>query len=157
MAKTVTINGGVAHLSVSDKHLSPLCGATRERPYEGRKAGIGDVTCTRCVPSSSQRWPSSKPLRRPHRATSHSSGRFAHANSRLRIGGTAEPPPCNQPSGAMLTPSARRNASWQISAGGLARLRSPAAGSETVMFKRFAQLALLKRGYDWWQARRRSR
>ena len=50
MAKTVTIgDSSVRHLVVSDKHLSPLCGATRDKsPKAKRTAGIGDVTCSKC-------------------------------------------------------------------------------------------------------------
>ena len=49
MAKTVTIgNSPVQHLSVSDKHLSPLCGATHDEAKGRRTAGTGDVTCTDC-------------------------------------------------------------------------------------------------------------
>jgi hypothetical protein len=50
MAKTVTIgSSNITHLSVSDKHLSPLCGATYPGLEEGsRTAGTGDVKCTHC-------------------------------------------------------------------------------------------------------------
>jgi hypothetical protein len=48
MAKTVTI-GKTAHLSVGNKHLSPLCGAAYRNVAKGRRTSTrGDVTCSRC-------------------------------------------------------------------------------------------------------------
>jgi hypothetical protein len=50
MAKTVTIgNSDITHLSVGNRHLSPLCGAAYPNVAKGRRTSTrGDVTCTRC-------------------------------------------------------------------------------------------------------------
>jgi hypothetical protein len=49
MAKTMTFGSSkIKHLSVSDKHLSPLCGATNPETTGPRTAGTGDVTCKKC-------------------------------------------------------------------------------------------------------------
>jgi hypothetical protein len=53
MAKTVTIKGSRnLHLSVSDRHKSPLCGATHnwvaETKRSDRQHTSGEVTCPDC-------------------------------------------------------------------------------------------------------------
>ena len=49
MAKTVTIgNSDIRHLSVSQQHRSPLCGAVYTVAKGRHKSPSGDVTCVRC-------------------------------------------------------------------------------------------------------------
>jgi hypothetical protein len=49
MAKTVTIgDSDIRHLSVSQRHLSPLCGASYPAMKGRRRSASGDVTCIRC-------------------------------------------------------------------------------------------------------------
>ncbi len=49
MAKTVTIgDSDIRHLSVSQNHSSPLCGAAYTVAKGRRRSASGDVTCVRC-------------------------------------------------------------------------------------------------------------
>jgi hypothetical protein len=49
MAKTVTIGGSdIRHLSVSETHKSPLCGAVYAVGKGRRRSAKGEVTCVPC-------------------------------------------------------------------------------------------------------------